>query len=95
MAGAADEVARIVRQIRSRWPRVRILLRGDSGFCREALMLWCEQNRVDYVFGLARNQRLQAEIAPEMAAARAEAEAKRKPARRFKDFAWSTLDSWT
>jgi Transposase DDE domain group 1 len=93
-AGAADEVARIVRQLRSRWPRVRILLRGDSGFCREALMLWCEQNRVDYVFGLARNQRLEAEIAPEMQAARVEAEAKRKPARRFKDFIWSTLDSW-
>jgi hypothetical protein len=93
-AGAADEVARIVRQLRSRWPRVRILLRGDSGFCREALMLWCDQNRVDYVFGLARNQRLEAEIAPEMQAARVEAETKRKPARRFKDFIWSTLDSW-
>src|SRR3954449_680362 len=57
-AGAVEEVARIVGQIRTRWPRVRILLRGDSGFCREALMLWCEQNRVDYVFGLARNKRL-------------------------------------
>jgi Transposase DDE domain group 1 len=89
-AGAMEEVARIVRHIRSRWPRIRILLRGDSGFCREALMLWCEQNRVDYVFGLARNRRLEAE----MAAARAAAEAKRKPARRFKDFIWSTLDSW-
>ncbi len=94
-AGAIDEVDRIVRQIRTRWPRVRILLRGDSGFCREALMLWCEQNRVDYVFGLARNKRLEAEIAPEMKAAHAEAQAKRKPARRFKDFTWSTLDSWT
>ena len=93
-AGAMEEVARLVRQIRSRWPRVRILLRGDSGFCREALMRWCEENRVDYVFGLARNRRLEAEIATEMQAARAEADAKRKPARRFKDFTWSTLDSW-
>jgi hypothetical protein len=93
-AGAVDEVARIIRQIRARWPRVRILLRGDSGFCREALMLWCEQNRVDYVFGLARNQRLQAEITAEMQAARAEAQTKGKPARRFRDFTWSTLDSW-
>lgn len=93
-AGAVEEVARIVRQIRARWPRVRILLRGDSGFCREPLMLWCEQNRVDYVFGLARNKRLEAEIVPEMQAARAEAEAKRRPARRFRDFTWSTLDSW-
>ena len=50
-----EEVARIVGQIRARWPRVRILLRADSGFCREELMAWCEGNRVDYVFGLARN----------------------------------------
>ena len=67
-AGTVDEVARIVRQIRARWPRVRILLRGDSGFCREPLMLWCEQNRVDYVFGLARNKRLEAEITAELQA---------------------------
>ena len=88
-AGAVEEVARLVRQIRARWPRVRILLRGDSGFCREALMRWCEANRVDYVFALARNKRLEAEIAAEMQAARTG-----KPARRFKDFTWSTLDSW-
>src|SRR3569833_4668180 len=65
-AGAVEEVARIVRQIRARWPRVRILLRGDSGFCREALMAWCEAYRVDYVFGLARNPRLAAENEPEV-----------------------------
>jgi hypothetical protein len=93
-AGAMEEVARIVRQIRARWPRGRILLRGDSGFCREALMLWCEQNRIDYVFGLARNKRLEAEITAELQAARAAAERIGKPARRFKDFTWSTLDSW-
>jgi hypothetical protein len=92
-AGAVEEMARIVRQIRARWPRVRILLRGDSGFCREALMLWCEQNRVDYVFGLARNARLEGEITAELQAARAVAERTGKPARR-KDFTWSTLDSW-
>ena len=51
-----EEVARIVAQIRRRWPRVRILLRGDSGFCRDNLMAWCEANRVDYVFGLAAQQ---------------------------------------
>src|SRR3954464_9259583 len=94
-AGAVEEVARIVSQIRARWPRVRILMRGDSGFCREALMVWCEANRVDYVFGLARNPRLTAEIATEMAAPRAAAERTGKPARRFKDFRWSTLDSWS
>jgi hypothetical protein len=88
-------VARIVSQIRARWPRVRILLRADSGFCREDLMAWCEANRVDYVFGLARNPRLTGEIATEMAAAQAAAERTGKPARRFKDFRWSTLDSWS
>ena len=94
-AGAVEEVGRIVRRIRARWPRVRILLRADSGFARETLMAWCEANRVDYLFGLARNERLTAEIAAEMTAARAEAEASGKPARRFRDFTWSTLDSWS
>src|SRR3954464_1238611 len=70
-AGAIEEVARIIAQIRASWPRVRILLRADSGFAREALMAWCEQHRVDYVFGLARNKRLEAKIAPELAQARA------------------------
>ena len=63
-AGALDEVRRIVRQIRLRWPPVRILLRADAGFCREELMAWCEKHRVDYVFGFARNQRLRRKIAP-------------------------------
>ena len=60
------KVARIVAQIRRRWPRTRILLRGDSGFTRDALMAWCEANRVDYVFGLARNDRLEKAIVPEL-----------------------------
>jgi hypothetical protein len=94
-AGSVEEVARIVRQIRARWPHVRILLRADSGFAREALMAWCEQNRVDYVFGLARNTRLVAMIADELAAARTMAENSGQPARRFKDFGWSTLASWS
>jgi hypothetical protein len=88
------EIARIIGQIRAHWPRVRVLLRGDSGFCREELMAWCEANRVDYVFGLARNDRLQATIVTELAQARAAAERTGKPARRFRDFRWSTLDSW-
>jgi hypothetical protein len=94
-AGAVEELIRIVGQIRARWPRVRILLRGDSGFCREALMAWAEANRVDYVFGLARNVRLEAEIAAEMAQAKAAAEQSGQTARRFKDFRWSTRDSWS
>jgi hypothetical protein len=93
-AGSVEQVARIVRQIRVRWPYVRVLLRADSGFAREALMAWCENNRVDYVFGLARNARLVAVIEQELATARAAAEKSGQPARRFKDFRWSTLDSW-
>ncbi len=62
-AGAVAEVERIVGQIRARWPRVKIMLRADSGFAREELMAWCEANGVDYVFGLARNERLVGAIA--------------------------------
>ena len=94
-AGAVEEVARIVGHIRSRWPRVRILLRADAGFAREELMHWCELNGVDFLFGLAKNVRLTAEIAAELAAARQHSQQTGKPARRFKDFTWSTLDSWS
>src|SRR5580700_1478981 len=94
-AGAVEEIARIVAQIRASWPDARILLRADSGFAREALMAWCEANRVDYLFGLARNARLAAMIESELAGAKAAAQASRKPARRFKEFSWTTLDSWS
>jgi Transposase DDE domain group 1 len=94
-AGAVEEIARIVAQIRARWPRVAILLRADSGFAREALMGWCEANRVDYVFGLARNERLVAAIAGDLALAEAESLAKGAAVRRFADFAWRTRDSWS
>jgi Transposase DDE domain group 1 len=94
-AGAVDEVARIVAQIHARWPQVKILLRADSGFARDELMAWCEANAVDYLFGLARNERLVGAIAPELAAAEAESLAQSGPARRFADFAWRTLDSWS
>ncbi len=94
-AGAVEEVARIVTQIRACWPRVRILLRADSGFAREELMSWCEYNRVDFVFGLAQNARLNAKIAAALDEARTEAETTGQPARRFRDFFWSTLDSWS
>ena len=94
-AGAKEEAERIVTRIRAAWPSTRIILRADSGFAREELMQWCEANRVDYLFGLARNARLGLEIAAELAAARDEAKATGKPARRFKDFRWTTLDSWS
>ena len=94
-AGAKDEVARIVGQVRARWPRMKILLRADSGFARDELMAWCEANGVDYVFGLARNERLVGAIADELARAEAEGLAMGGPVRRFADFAWRTLDSWS
>jgi hypothetical protein len=65
-AGSLEEVSRIVKQLRERWPDVRIVLRADSGFCREELMSWCESNRVDYLFGLARNKRLRRIIGAQM-----------------------------
>jgi Transposase DDE domain group 1 len=94
-AGAREEVERIVDQIRARWPEVRIVLRADSGFAREALMAWCEAHGVDFVFGLARNARLVSEIEAELAEASIESTASGRPARRFKDFLWTTRNSWS
>jgi hypothetical protein len=95
-AGSVEEVARIVGQIRQRWPNVRITLRADSGFAREALMAWCEQSGVDFLFGLARNVRLVDHITAELDEAKAASEADEgRPARRFKDFMWTTRDSWS
>jgi hypothetical protein len=94
-AGAVDEVARIVAQIRGTWPAVRIVLRADSGFCREELMVWCETNRVDYVFGLARNARLEERIAPALQEAGLASAASGRAERVFRDFMWSTRNSWS
>lgn len=69
--GVLEEAQRIVRQIRGKWKGVRIIFRGDSGFCREELMAWCEEAGIDYVFGLAKNQRLKGQIAEVMAQAKA------------------------
>jgi hypothetical protein len=94
-AGTLDEVTRIVAQIRQRWPQVRVLVRGDSGFCREELMAWCEQNRVDYLLGLSKNSRLTAELKLERALARLIHDLKAMPARAFKDFRYRTRKSWS
>jgi hypothetical protein len=94
-AGAVEETARIVAHIRERWPEVRIILRADSGFARDALMSWCETTGVDYLFGLARNTRLAAQIAGWTEEARGESERTDKPARRFSGFEWRTRDSWS
>jgi Transposase DDE domain group 1 len=94
-AGSVEAVARIVAQIRERWPKVRIVLRADSGFAREALMGWCEGNDVDYVFGLARNRRLEAILAEPLAEAARRCAETGKPARLFHEFRYATLDSWS
>jgi hypothetical protein len=94
-AGSVKELERIVGQIRKRWPHVRIVIRGDSGFCREHIMAWCEANDVGFVLGLAKNKRLIAEIACALAQAKEQFEATGAPARVFKDFAYQTLTSWT
>jgi hypothetical protein len=94
-AGTEEELARIIESIRRRWPETRILVRGDSGFCREDLMGWCERHEVDYVFGLAKNTRLKAAIAAELCAAQAQYEASGEAARVFKDFRYQTRKSWS
>jgi hypothetical protein len=94
-AGAVEEVERIVGQVRARWPKTRIILRADSGFCREALMGWCEANGVDYVFGLARNARLVRAIGAELQAAAEESARTQSPARRFRELSYRTHKSWS
>jgi hypothetical protein len=94
-AGAVEEVARIVAQVRRRWPQVRILVRADSGFAREDLMAWCEANGVHFLLGLAQNKRLVANIAAELARAEVRSRRTGKPARSFKEFRWTTRRSWS
>jgi Transposase DDE domain group 1 len=94
-AGAVEEMARIAAQIRARWPDTRIILRADSGFARDALMAWCETNGIDFIFGLAKNVRLNRAIGVELVAARQESQETGRSARRFNDFMWSTRQSWS
>jgi len=94
-AGSREEVERVIGQIRRRWPKVRIILRADSGFCREELMTWCEQHGVDYVFGLARNRRLQRKIGRGMRQARQHHQRTGQAARVFVEFRYRTRKSWS
>jgi hypothetical protein len=93
--GTVEELERIVEQIRTAWPDVRIIVRGDSGFCREGIMVWCEGNRIDYVFGLAKNERLNPIIEKELQQAQRLYEETNKAARVYKDFYYETLKSWS
>ena len=94
-AGVTEEVERIVNRLRARWPDVRIIVRGDSGFCREELMAWCEAHAVSYVLGFARNDRLRQMIAPQMEEAARLQRQTGRPARVFTEFAYqTTTGSW-
>lgn len=94
-AGSTQEVKRIVKQMRQAWPEVQIIVRADSGFCREELMEWCEKNQVDYVLGMARNERLRGMIDEEMAQAAQLWEQTQQPARVFGEFSYRTQKSWS
>ena len=94
-AGSLEEVQRIVTQIRKAWPHTQIILRADSGFCREELMAWCEQHAVDYLFGFARNKRLRRKIAKEMRQAKKEQQRTGEPARLFTEFFYQTRKTWS
>ena len=94
-AGSAEELERIVGRIRQSWPEVSIVIRADSGFCRDDLLRWCEDHHVDYVMGLANNDRLKSESAEAMTQAEAEFNATGRPARVFQDFRYRTRHSWT
>ena len=94
-AGSVEELQRIVKQIRTVWPQVRIVVRGDSGFCREELMAWCEAAGVDYLLGLAKNKRLQAHIKEELRQAKQQYQESGRAARIFKQFYYKTRKSWS
>lgn len=93
--GTVDVLEQIVTQIRAKWKNVSIIVRGDSGFCREEIKKWCEDNQVDYVFGLAQNARLKKEVKQEAITAKELFEQTGKPVRLFKDFSYQTLKSWS
>jgi len=92
--GTIEELERIVGQIRAAWPEVKIIVRGDSGFCRDNIMSWCESRKIDYVFGFAKNERLKAIIAEELKRAQQQYEETKQASRVFKDFRYQTRESW-
>lgn len=94
-AGSAGEIERIVDQIRDSWPEVRIVIRGDGGFCREDLMSWCESHRVDYVFGMSKNARLIKKIQKKLNKSKRRYCTTGHPSRRYQDFKYRTLTSWS
>ena len=94
-ADSVEELEPLIARIRQSWPAVKILLRGDGGFCREKLMAWCEREGLDYVFGLAQNDRLKKQIAPQMAQAEQQYHETKAPARVFTEFFYATKETWS
>ncbi len=94
-SGTVESLARIVPRLRQAWPAVRIIVRGDSGFCREPLMTWCEEHGVEYVFGLAKNKRLLKIIGKELHEAQVLFDETRTASRVFQDFEYRTQKSWS
>jgi Transposase DDE domain group 1 len=94
-AGSVKHLKRIVAQLREVWPDVKVVVRAESGFCREEILRWCEDNGVDYVIGLAQNTRLKKMITAEQEQARVEFGRTKEPTRVFTDLQYRTLDSWS
>lgn len=94
-AGSVKQLDRIVKRIRLQWPNVQIVIRGDSGFCRDNIMSWCETNQVDYVLGLAKNARLKRILGKELQEAKTQFESTGEASRVFKDFQYKTKKSWS
>ena len=93
--GVVEELERIIKRIREEWPEVKILIRGDSGFCREEVMEWCEKHGVDYVFGIARNRRLVKKIEKVLKKVKRKYLISEKPQRVYRNFMYRTLNSWS
>jgi hypothetical protein len=94
-SGAVEQLERIVSQLRERWPEVRILIRADSGFAREAIMAWCEAKDVGYVLGLARNARLEKELEEPLTRLREQVDRTKQAAREFREFEYRTQKTWS
>ena len=94
-AGSVEEMSRIVEQVRQRWPEVQIIVRGDSGFCRDELMAWCEANGVDYLLGLEKNTRLETRIAKALRKSHRRHLQTQRASRRFREFRYRTRKSWS
>ena len=93
--GVVAELEPIVRRLREAWPQVRITVRGDSAFSNDELMVWCEKEGIDYVLGLAQNDRLKRRIATRMETVRQLQRAMGEAVRQFQELRYQTHKSWS